>query len=168
MNNIGMDADSNSWGSDYDQGEEYGSEFSDTEFPLSHMGGGSGGPASSSAQHQFHTNQAGRAASKSKGGANSRKTVNRGRWTKDEVSTHFPAQCGTGRRRMTRMPLSQFVFFSGLDSIVTMSLPLNPLVHLGRKAQRCCGAQWRSLGDGGFLFRGPHRRTMPTPLDQSC
>lgn len=86
--NIGIDADSNSWGSDYDQGEEYGSEFSDGEFQQSGgVGGGSGGHGSGVAQHHFHASQPGRAASKSKGAAaHGRKTVNRGRWTKDEVS----------------------------------------------------------------------------------
>lgn len=76
MNDFGMDADSNSWGSDY--GEDYGSDMSDGEYQPN----GGGGAASSSA-HQQHLQAVSRV--KTKGGAQARKTVNRGRWTKDEV-----------------------------------------------------------------------------------
>ena len=76
MNDFGMDADSNSWGSDY--GEDYGSDFSDGEYQPN--------AASSSAQQHHQAGSASRVASKTKGGAQARKMVNRGRWTKDEVS----------------------------------------------------------------------------------
>lgn len=76
-----MDADSNSMGSDY--AEEYGSDFSDGEYQPN------GAAASSSApqHHQAGSTAASRIASKTKGGGvQARKMVNRGRWTKEEVS----------------------------------------------------------------------------------
>nr|CAH0102514.1 unnamed protein product [Daphnia galeata] len=77
MNDFGMDADSNSWGSDY--GEDFGSDFSDGEYQPN------GATASSSAQHhQASSTATSRVATKTKGGAQARKMVNRGRWTKDE------------------------------------------------------------------------------------
>lgn len=83
MNDFGMDADSNSWGSDY--GEDLGSDFSDGEYQPN------GATASSSAQyHQASSTATSRVASKTKGGTQARKMVNRGRWTKDEVSLSSP------------------------------------------------------------------------------
>ncbi len=87
MNEFVMDADSNSYGSDYDQGEEYGSDYSDGEYQP-----GASFLASSTSSHQQHHQLSGVVASgsgrvgKAKGsGAQARKMVNRGRWTKDEV-----------------------------------------------------------------------------------
>ncbi|XP_059353193.1 myb-related protein A-like [Daphnia carinata] len=77
MNDFGMDADSNSWGSDY--GEDYGSDFSDGEYQPN-----SAAASSSAQQHHQAGSAASRVASKTKGGAQARKMVNRGRWTKDE------------------------------------------------------------------------------------
>ena len=89
MNDFGMDADSNSWGSDYDQGDDYGSDYSDGEYQPS------GSVASSSAQqhhqqpnHHHPGPAASRATKSNKNSAQARKMVNRGRWTKEEVS--FP------------------------------------------------------------------------------
>ena len=87
MNEFVMDADSNSWGSDYDQGEDYGSDYSDSEYQPA-------GAAAASSHHQHHhlagpsaatTSSASGRAPKSKSAANARKMVNRGRWTKDEA-----------------------------------------------------------------------------------
>lgn len=79
MNDFGMDADSNSWGSDY--GEDYGSDLSDGEYQPN-----GAAPSSSAQQPHQPGSTASRIASKTKGGAQARKLVNRGRWTKDEVS----------------------------------------------------------------------------------
>ena len=92
MTEFVLDADSNSWGSDFEQGDDYASDYSDNEFLPS-------GVVSSSAHHApgagAHRAGAGEAAAalplrtsvvKSKNNVNARKMVNRGRWTKDEVS----------------------------------------------------------------------------------
>ncbi len=84
MNDFGMDADSNSWGSDY--GEDFGSDISDGEYQPN----GAATASSSAQHHQASSTAASRVATKTKGGAQARKMVNRGRWTKDEVSLPPP------------------------------------------------------------------------------
>lgn len=76
-----MDVDSNSWGSDY--GEDFGSDFSDVEYQPN-------GTSSNAQHHQTSSTPIPRVASKTKGGSQARKMVNRGRWTKDEVGLSPP------------------------------------------------------------------------------
>ena len=86
-----LDADSNSWGSDFDQGDEYGSDYSENEFQPSSGNNHGAAAAHHSAAHAGHHNAASRgsvAVPKTKSNANQRKMVNRGRWTKDEVNIH--------------------------------------------------------------------------------
>ena len=87
MNDFGMDADSNSWGSDYDQGDDYGSDYSDGEYQ---PGGAAGGSGSVHQQLHHPGPVASRATKSTKNSAQARKIVNRGRWTKEEVSLGLP------------------------------------------------------------------------------
>ena len=83
-----LDADSNSWGSDFDQGDEYGSDYSENEFQPSGGNNHVGPVVHHSAGHAGHLSGGSRgsvAVPKTKSNVNQRKTVNRGRWTKDEV-----------------------------------------------------------------------------------
>lgn len=76
-----MDADSNSWGSDY--AEDFGSDLSDSEYQPNVA-------SNIAAQHLQSGSTASRIAVKAKSGTHARKMVNRGRWTKDEVSFSRP------------------------------------------------------------------------------
>jgi hypothetical protein len=130
MNDFGMDADSNSWGSDYDQGDDYGSDYSDGEY----QPGGAVGVSSSVHQQLHHPGPVTNRATKStKNSALARKMVNRGRWTKEEVSPGLPS-----------------IF---KDAFLFRAFCL--LFFLGREIERGRRAHWRNMGNSGLLLRGP-------------
>lgn len=81
-----MDADSNSWASDCDVADG-DSDYSEADGggPVAGGGGGGGGRT----HHHWGTVGDARlaASTKAKGAGAQRKAVNRGRWTKEEVSS---------------------------------------------------------------------------------
>ena len=131
MNDFGMDADSNSWGSDYDQGDDYGSDYSDGEYQPGSTAGGS-----SSVYQQLHHHPgpvANRATKSTKNSVQARKMVNRGRWTKEEVSFGLTPIL----RTLTYSVSCFFIIF---------------IFFLGREIERGRRAHWRNMGNGGLLF----------------
>ena len=97
-----MDADSNSWGSDY--AEDYGSDLSDGEYQPN-------GASSSAVQHIQASSGASRIAVKAKGGVQARKMVNRGRWTKDEVSLSPPPLYSLFLSGLEDLLMTWFLYF---------------------------------------------------------
>jgi len=85
-----LDADSNSWGSDFDQGDDYGSDYSENEFQPSSGNSHVGPGGHLSMGHAGHSggSRGSVTVPKTKNNVNQRKMVNRGRWTKDEVDIH--------------------------------------------------------------------------------